>query len=423
MGWNLRTNIRGPRGLQGDPGLPGVNAVPADNAVGAYAASKTSETFAGIRAGFATRAQTAAEFNEDFAQYTDGNLPSRALSGQAFSELYATPDARIRVDGGFASFGEDGELGGYATVELDRDVVRMGGQVTFTPYSAGGGLACWAATEEDIAITTAASEGIPRMAAHLTLSPEAVNVDVCTVKGGSVTNVGGYVFPAPLAADDSTLHQVELVIDKKRERAYLSIPGEDRWITLSHPAFGLPARFTYFEPFRSAGTPWTKTQAKFRRTWADSRDVGVVDRTAPLTQVRSQAKRAESALGSDLTLTLTGTPSLVAAVDPVTFTYPQSGAVLVEASGLLDVTANGPVHLALFDASDALIAVETVATKTTHSGTARAIFALSGTPGEQATVKLGAYLGGSAAAQLIIGQASSPDRWGRARLIVTDVRG
>lgn len=388
-----------------------------DAAIAALGASLSST--------YAARLAARSEYLDDFSQYSDGYLPTNAPTGETYVNHYATPAARIRVADGFATFDPTAIAGGYASVELSKDVVRIGGVVKFGPYSVDGGLAAWAITQEEIGSTVTAGLGLPAMAAHLQFSPKTISVQVGPTAGGALVNVFGYTFPTPLVADDAMEYLVELILDKANGCAYLLIPGEGRIVKMTHAAFSIPARWTYFEPYRnSAGGATGKTLAKFRQVWADSRDLSAVGAAAAIAAAapRSPLAVVSAMPEGDQTMTLTNTPTAVPGAE-ITFTFPPSGRVLLRFSAFVDVTVDGVVYLGYKDADNVTIAIDSVAHKVSHSGKVFATFVRTGTPGASFTAKMIAFRDVlPTAATLILGQLTTPTRYGKATVEVLDAR-
>ncbi len=357
---------------------------------------------------------TGTEYNEDFSKFPDGSF-AKASTGQAYSHHFTTADRELKVVGGFATYAATADLGGYASVLLDKDVEWLGGYFKFTSWSTGGGSVVFAATEEDIKATINAGQGIPRMAAHLTISPENVSVDVCLTKGTSVTNVFNLVFSTALAADDATIHSAWLAIDKKRGQAYLIDPNGNVH-KLTHAGFNIPAKWMFSEVFRSA-TATGKTLGKIAKAQADSRDSGRLPLVIALHKASPKAVAVENMPGVQSDMTLTTTAAKVAGTD-TTYTVPASGTVVVTLEALVDVTAAGPVHFGIFDSGNALISVRTVATKPVNGRLSLRLPLTHGTPGQTKTISMCAYLGGTAAAQILLGNYGTPNIYAGASVFV-----
>lgn len=343
--------------------------------------------------------QGSVEFSDDFSQHPDGP-PTTALTGQTYSLHAAVPAAAPVIAGGYLTYSDSAYLGGYATVQLEQSVIRFGGSFAFTPWSNGGGLACFAAMEEDIHTTQMAGQGVPRSPFHLTISPEAWGIDVFPVKGQPKVNLLGGLFATRLTADGATLHRAEVVIDQAGKTAYVTLPDGQRH-AIKSPHFAIPATYVYAEPFRDAPGAG-KTLAKFRNFWADSRNQAVIQDANALNNAPAKTVATFYMPAGQADMVLTPTITRVPGTQ-LTYTVPDSTVVLVRIEALLDVTAPGPVHFGLLNQYGALTAMRTMATKVMNGRVETIINLVAGSPGQRNTISMCAYLGGAAVATVPIG--------------------
>lgn len=398
--------------LTGSGQLPaGVRQTLADN----ISNSRTVEGAA--LAGEYGKRQGALEFSDDFTQHPDGT-PGEALTGQQYSLHSATdPNGQPFIANGYLTYGDTDYLGGYATVEFEQPVVRFGASFAFTPWTTGGGLACLAAMSQDIKDTAEAGQGVPASPFHLTIAPDAWGVDVFTATGTAPTRIDGGVFTSPLTADGTTLHRVDVVLDRENALAYLTLPTGERRV-ISTPYLRTEARFVYIEPYRDNAAQG-KTKPLFRNFWGDSRNQLMIPEAKANTKAVQGRWTAvtENMPGTQSDVVLNSAPAKIPGAT-VEYVVPESGTVLITLEGLIDVTAAGPVHFGIVDESDALTSVRTVATKVMNGRVSLRLPVSTGRPGDLKRASMCAYLGGSAAARLLLGTYGNPAIYAGASIMV-----
>ena len=276
------------------------------------------------------------EYNEDFTTRPNGPFTT-APTGQEYSFL-AGGVRDLTVTDGFATYSPTADGGGYASVQLDKDITWLGGEFKFTPYTADGGMAVFAATEEDIKVTQNAGQGLPRMSAHFGISPTEITLDVLTTKGTAVTRIFTHPFTTPLTADNTTVYSAWLSIDRKAGIAYIIDPNKEVH-AVQHTGLKIPSRWMYFEPFRPSGGATDRTLAKFARVQGESRDraqsgvlATISKRPVPVTKSYFPNALTVMTLGATYTY-LAGTKA--------TCTVPATGRVLARLTAFLDITATG----------------------------------------------------------------------------------
>jgi len=413
------TPIPGPIGAASTvPGPPGPATTDASLLTAGTVADARLPTRLGDAALSSTygRKQGAMEFSDDYSAKANG-APPAALTGQAYSLYSATnPNGIPTISGGYLTYADTDYLGGYSTIPLENGCVKLGASFALTAWTVGGGLAAIAAMEEDIKVTQAAGQGVPRSPFHLTIAPDSWGLSVFITKGGSPTTVISGLFTPNLVADGTTLHRVEGVIDTVNQKVYLTLPNGERH-TASHPAMGVAAPFVFVEPYRDTNVAG-KTKAKFRNFWADSRNAQPLAEAKALAKIPAGPIAVENMPGVQSDMVLNTTASAVAGVS-ASYIVPDSGTVIVTVEGLLDQTAAGPVYFGMFDESNALVAVRTVSTKITNGRFSLRMPLTTGTPGQAKTAKMCAYLGGTAAATLLLGNYGTPAIYAGASIMVT----
>lgn len=215
------------------------------------------------------------DVRESFADLFDGPTPV-VESVEDFS-YYASAAPTVR--GGFLSTAapDDAAGGSYRIGHLAGDVSTLGAEFAFSPYSRVGGVLCLSIQAESIA--TMPQGSVPVSPVHLVVTPTSWSVDVNAERGTGVEVVAGGFFAKPLAADGSTLHRAELVLDRAAGRVVLDLP--DGHHVLEHPAFSLPGTFAYVEPFKAPGpTVADQTNALVSSWWAGASDAQTRPRVA-----------------------------------------------------------------------------------------------------------------------------------------------
>lgn len=362
------------------------------------------------------RKQGTLEFSDDFTNKPNGAVPN-ALTGQPYSLYSATnPNGIPTISGGYLTFADTDYLGGYATVKLEGPVIRFGASFAFTSWTTGGGLAALSCHDQDIRVTQNAGQGVPRSPFHLTIAPDSWGVDVFQTLGSSPTHIAGGTFSPNLTADGATLHRVEVVLDRVNAVAYLTLPNGERH-TISNSYMNIGAPYVFIEPYRDTSAAG-KTKAKFAQFWADSRNQNPIPAAKATAKIPAVSVATENMPGTQSDMALTTTASAVSGVS-ASYVVPDSGTVLVTLEGLLDVTAAGPVYFGILDENNALTAVRTVATKVTNGRFSLRLPVSTGTPGQTKTAKMCAYLGGTAAATLLLGNYGTPAIYAGASILVT----
>lgn len=210
------------------------------------------------------------ELHESFAEMPDGPAPAESVTNFSGGRDAAAPYVR---DGFLTTADPDRAVGGsYRIARLAGEVSRIGAEFAFTPHSAVGGVLCLSIQSGSIADT---SPVVPASPVHFIVTPTGWALDVNRVAGESVERVASGDFAAPLASDGSTLHRVELVLDRVAGKLRITLP--EQVLTFSHEAFALAGDHVYVEPFKSplGGPIAEQTDALVRSWWADGGAVSV----------------------------------------------------------------------------------------------------------------------------------------------------
>lgn len=387
----------------GDPGpagLDGSNVLPTDEGIAQAITTPASATATALSATIdgSVRPVSAMEVREDFS-FSPNGTPTHTQTGQPVI-VYPEGGNKPRVTGGYLTFDAAAVGGGYYSVELERDIVRAGFRVAFTPWTTGGGLFCMAFTEG-----VKDSEASTRKPVHFTISPEAWGMDVTDTDGTPVRRIGGGVFATPLVSDSFTLHTVEIVLDRARANVYITLP-DGNTVRLNDAGFAIPARFIFLEPFKSTGSP-NQTLALLREWWATSH---ASESVAQAIQTRALSGRvgelenkpqqggvvfAEAAPTTNSSMTLSTTRTPVPGAE-VTVTVPPSGKLLVRMAAFVEITASGSVvFFSVVDMANpgTSLSPRTVAKDPENSGYCSVEVLLSGlTPGAVKLLKMNVTL-------------------------------
>ena len=246
---------------------------PTDTIMAAKVADAASLTRAAANAVYASKRGGVLEVNEDFSTYPDGALVTTSngqpwlLSTGGGSAGSNATDRTPRVVGGKMTYADTADIGGYATVVMDGPLRRIGAAFTFSPYIASGGLASFAVMTGQVATGL----GLYRAPIHFVISPEGWGIDVIQTDGTSVVNITVGTFTTPLVADDTTVHEASVVLDRDEGYAYIYLPDGSLVKSPQSDYFKVGATFAFWEPFKTVGSVSAKTLAKFVRVWADSR--------------------------------------------------------------------------------------------------------------------------------------------------------
>jgi len=338
------------------------------------------------------------EYNEDFSTRDDGAFTT-ALTGQPFTFL----GPAITVTDGYASFPNTSEGGAYASVKLDGDAVWLGGEFKMTPYTSNGGLVVFAMTEEDIKATQNAGEGLPRMSAHLCISPTEITLDVLTLKGTSVTRLWDHQFNTPLLSDDTQVYSAYICLNRSEGIAYIIDPyGEVH--AVQHSGFKIPSPWVFFEPFRTLGGAATQTRAKFRTVQADSRDHSRSSIARALARRGTEQKVVVYQPGADSDQILSMTPTVLAGTLQ-TVTFPATGKIHATITAFIDITAapDGAAYICVADAAGTILSKQAAGSAVAHSGWTTTKVTFVGEAGSLFTGQVAAYAAGGLTAVLKLG--------------------
>lgn len=215
------------------------------------------------------------ELRESFTGMADGAPPAVAATRQAMTNFQYIAAAAPYVRSGFLSTLTPGsaEAGSYRIAQLSGPVIRTGARFAFSPYTVGGGLLCLSI--QAVSISTKTSGQVPVTPMHFIISPTGWSMDVNDTDNTVVEGVASGTFATPLVADSTTLHTVDVVLDRDRQKCYITLPT-GRTIELSDARFALAGTYVYVEPFKSAGSLSSKTNALVKEWWADSRAVEIL---------------------------------------------------------------------------------------------------------------------------------------------------
>lgn len=226
---------------------------------------------------------TGSELREAFGSMSDGAAPAAAVTRQTTTNFSFYAGALPYIRDGFLSTTDPttAQAGSYRIAQLTNPVLRVGARFAFSTYSVDGGLLALSIQATSISLKT---EGqVPVCPMHLTISPTTWSLDVNDTDNTAVETVASGTFDVPLTADSTTLHTVEVVLDRDRQKCYVTFPDGDT-VEFSDSRFALPGAYVYVEPFKTAGSLSSKANALVREWWADSRMIEV------LPQIRSRAR-------------------------------------------------------------------------------------------------------------------------------------
>ena len=209
------------------------------------------------------------ELYEDFSQVPNGAPASTIATGQSCTNFSFYPAAAPEIRNGFLTTLDpnNAAAGSYRIALLDRDVVHVGAQFAFTPWSAIGGVMCLSIQDESIADIPS---GVPVSPMHLQITPVSWSLDVNAECGSEIETIVSGTWSIPLAADGSTLHRADVHLDRAASRCNLFLP-DGTSVTFTDARFALPGKYVYAEPFKSPSANLsTTTNALIREWWADS---------------------------------------------------------------------------------------------------------------------------------------------------------
>lgn len=218
-----------------------------------------------------------------FTGLADGAVPTKVLTAQT-ATAYGASDVSGRqpaIVGGKLTYASSSQfLGSYYQVHAEGDVVYLSAGFTFSSWTTGGGLACIALTEQDFVAYHRANNAVPRAPFHLTISPEAWNLEAFPTAGGAAVSLigGGKLWAGGnLAANGTTVHRVTAVIDKSKGHASLFMPN-GAIFQVSHAHLGIPGSFAFVESYRDALSG--RTQVGFTDFSFDSRRIDLIPAAA-----------------------------------------------------------------------------------------------------------------------------------------------
>lgn len=249
-------------------GNPGVTQPVTDSS------TKTATT-AFVKAASSPLTAQAVELRESFAGIADGPAPAVAATRQAMTNFQFYAGSAPYVRSGFLSTTTtaSAQAGSYRIAQLAGPVVRCGARFAFSSYSTAGGLLCLSIQASSIA--TKVEGQVPVSPMHFTISPTGWTLDVNDTDNTGVETVASGTFDTALTADGATLHTVEVVLDRDRQQCFITLP-DGLTIVYTDARFALAGTYVYVEPFKTAGSLSTKTNALVREWWADSRAVEIL---------------------------------------------------------------------------------------------------------------------------------------------------
>lgn len=298
-------------------------------------------------------AETTTLVYEDFTDESNGT-PVLSDSGHTWGLVdNGTSNANLRVASGFLTntASAASAAAGYAEIHLDGgNVTRIGAQFKFQSGTTNNGCAAlviWK-TSIDTGYPT-----IPDSPCHLTITPEKMEYSTWT-SGVGMNSVGIWYFDTPLADDNATIYEVEVVISGTT--AYVRAPdGTVRAFTHTNIASDAGA-YACWEVYQSDAS--TDARAAFSHVWADNTAVGSPHAMLSLSNLYSEMHALSDRAVS--TYTTQYAPSTnqdkavpsgsLADVDAtnlsVHFFAPPSGKVLVRLSGFLSMSGSTAVYWA-----------------------------------------------------------------------------
>lgn len=268
------------------------------------------------------------EVHDRFSNLPDGTAPARASTGQLYGYWPVSGANRLRIVGGKLTFaGGTAGAAGYAYIECEGPVTRVGGSWTFGPATTPNGAAGLLAFAGDIGASYDAGDGVPDSPCHFTIAPTAWTYSVW--EGGVIREVDSGSFSPALATDSTTVHTGEVVIDRLNSTAHVTLPNGSM-IDITDPSIGsIEARWATLEPYQYNGP--TDSLVAYTDWWADSRQPTPVIEMIRVKAAAAPASRvALAAPASRQTVTLSSTGQEISTELRQTVTFPESGRVQVE---------------------------------------------------------------------------------------------
>lgn len=213
------------------------------------------------------------QYADDFSRAEDGALDT-LVTGQEYRVWPASGPRTPRVVDGQLTFDATATAGGYASVDNDEQRFNhIEAFITFTAYTATGGLGCLAFMESNIGDSFDDGDGVPRSPGHLYIAPDGWSFGVFRSLGGELDVLASGSYSTPLTADGETAHHASITLDTDAGVAYVSIPASDggqRLLRFKDDAFrDIPAHSAFIEPFKTSSST-THTLAGFTAWGASS---------------------------------------------------------------------------------------------------------------------------------------------------------
>lgn len=300
---------------------------------------------AGLAASFAPNGSAGLELWDRASDHPNGPITT-ANTGQTYA-LHGTPVGQAGVlpsivNGRLGQSYTGGAGAGYLQRVHTSPVIRLGGSWVFTSGSTtNGGAACLITWAADFAQTTPT---VPNSPCHLFFTKTGWTYGVFS--NGTLTDIAGGAFSAPLAADNATVHTAEVVIDKPNATAYITLPDGSTVTVTDSRIRTLAGNVAVWETIRNATTD---PAVFFTEWWSDTRH------TAALVAAKARTKATGGASTSgpvaktyrpsspDFIVVPTTEADVKAGVLEVTVTPGASGKVLMSLSAYLIVTSTAQI--------------------------------------------------------------------------------
>jgi hypothetical protein len=284
----------------------------------------------------------AAEAHVDFSVKPNGTLDV-SDSGQSLRYVATSTQGALAVEGGWlTNTGTAGTSTGYSETQLSGNVSRIGAEFAFdtltgTDNGAAATLVIWQASRVDT------YPSVPAARCHLTVTRTTWTYGIWPSQGAGaqiVLATGG--FATALAADGTTKHKVEVVIDG--DTAYLQLPDGRTAIIVDSRIRTLAGAFACWEVYRPDASGGVRP--KFSRAWASADPSplianSVVSRLARFETAATSRPRTVSSSGStqvDATATSGATATEIDTGMRLSMIVPQSGKIAVRMCAYIGMT-------------------------------------------------------------------------------------
>ena len=196
---------------------------------------------------------------DDFTSKPNGLLVA-ADTGQPYYLLPASGAGAMQVVSGKATRVTTSGAAAYAQVDMHAPVTHFGARVVFSPYSTTGGTFAF-----PIFKSFFTGAAVPDSDLHLIVGPTAWSLGVFA--GAVFTGVAAATLPVPLAADDATAYDIDIVLNQHTMTLVITAAvGEVYRTQVIHDSIAASGHIAVFEVSAAQATD---TQSKALAWWAD----------------------------------------------------------------------------------------------------------------------------------------------------------